>query len=143
MNKEIGNKKGNKNIFNNICESYNGLKPVWKKIIKIWGVILILIILLIIICNKNKRVMSTHTSMEKAMNEATLKYVEDKGLYGTVDKKLKVTLDELLSDGYLKEGKVTDNTCTGYSLVYYENKEYNINSYLLCKGYTTEGYEAK
>ena len=132
-----------KEFFNNIVTFYKNLKPVWRSILNIWVIVLVVIILLIIICGSNNKMVSNHSSIEKAIKSATMEYVKDKELYGTIDKKLKITMDELIFEGYLSEDDVKDKTCSGYSLAYYEDDKYYVDSYLLCKNYVTEGYSVK
>ena len=139
--KKIGN--GIKNFFVNIYNNFMKIKPIWRKIIILWICILLFIIILILLCSGNNKVNYNHKKMEDAMSAAALDYTETNELYGTVDKKVKVSLEEMIDQEYLYDEDITDKSCTGYSLVYTENDETFVDSYLLCKGYTTSGFKVK
>lgn len=134
---------GIKNFFVNIYNNFMKLKLVWRRVIILWIIILLIIILLIIFSGTNKASNNKHKKIENAINIAAINYVTDKGLYGTVDQKLRISIDELIDENYFSLDDLKDKSCTGYSLIYYENDVHHADSYLLCKNYTTDGYELK
>ena len=134
---------GIKNFFLNIYNNFMKLKLVWRRVIILWLIILLIIILLIIFSAVNKKNNDKHKEIENALNVAVVDYVTDKGLYGTKDQKLRISIDELIDEEYFSADDLKDKTCTGYSLIYYENDAHHADSYLLCKNYTTDGYELK
>lgn len=138
--KRIG--EGIKNFFVNIYDNFMKLKPVWRKVVILWIVVLLVIILLIAICGGNKITNNNHSKMEKTLVNSAIDYAKTNGLYGSVDQKLKVSLEELVDQGFMYKEDITDSSCTGYALLYYD-EDYHGDAYLLCKRYTTEGYSVK
>jgi hypothetical protein len=66
----------------------------------------------------------------------------DKKIYATIDKKITVDLAVLKEEKYLSTTAIDDDTCDGFSVVYYDDdkSEYVIDSYLNCKRYTSKNY---
>ena len=125
---------------------------LWNKFMKlpkkvrlvfyIWFIVIIFVCLFIAISSASKRQLNKYESFEKSMSEASLKYVEDKNIYATKSNKLKINLETLVDEKYLGSFAISDKSCDGISVVYYDDfkEEYIINSYLNCKKYTTDNY---
>ncbi|MGN1371880.1 MAG: hypothetical protein ACI4XM_06380 [Candidatus Coprovivens sp.] len=130
----------------------NWFKELWKKfmslpsktryIVYVWLVIFILIISLILLSNSNKVFLQDYIDTENAISSGALDYVTSNSLYPVKENKLKLDLDFLREDNYVYDSAIKDNSCTGFSLVYYDdkNEDYVVNSYINCDKYTTKGY---
>ncbi len=130
------------NFFKKITEKIKALPSKIKAIIIVWLVILLIIILLIVMISSNKNKLETYHNYEKVVNDAAIKYVTNNSLHGAKESKLKVDLEVLKDEGLITENDLKDNTCLGYSLTYYDSETdtYSSNSYINCKGYTSEDY---
>ena len=80
--------------------------------------------------------------MEQALTNAALTYVEEQEIVNTPGKKLKIEMNQLIDFNYVMDSEITDKTCKGFTIVYYnETEDRNVaNSYINCKHYTTEDY---
>lgn len=114
-----------------------------KIIIGIWTGIVLVIIVLIIVGNSNKRFIEEYKSIENSVDNAMLKYVTDNSFYGTVDAPIKMPV-EILVDYGVDASSLEKHDCTGYSLYYYddENETNEISSYIACADYVTSGYSS-
>lgn len=122
--------------------SFMTLSATTRYIIGVWTGVIVLILLLVLVSQSNQNYLATYTQIESDINKAAISYVKDKEIYAVSNKKLKLQVDVLESMDYLYEDKITDNTCDGYALVYYDQDtdEYLSDSYITCKKYTTKGY---
>ena len=157
MNKEKEVLKKKKNNFK------KNLKKVWKKIksffastidkikntnktvkiiVLVWFFVVLIIVGLITLCAVSNSSREEYYDMEKAMDVATLDYVQATGIYPTKDSKAKIPMESLVLDNYLYESDIVDKSCTGYSIVFYngDDKVYSIESYINCDKYTSKGY---
>lgn len=130
--------KAIKEILNKI----NALPSYVKKISLLWIVIVVIILILIFATNANNKFIAKYENLEKEMNTGALDYVESNNLYPLKGNKLKLDLDLLLEYNYVYDEHVVDDSCKGFSVVYYDDfkEEYVINSYLNCENYTTDEY---
>lgn len=117
----------------------------FKILLIMWLTIILIVILLFILCSNNNKNIKNHKKMEKAIAAASLLYVEENEIYPTVYQKLKLNMQTLVESEVLDEDDVTDKSCEGYSIIYYDESEekYQIDSYLKCDKYVTDGYKNK
>lgn len=133
--------KNIKREFKELWEKILAMPKQTKIIVGIWAGVLLIIVVLIIVGNSNKRFIEKYESIERSVDKAMLKYVTDNKYYGTKDAPIKMPV-ELLVD-YGVDGSLLDKLdCTGYSLSYYddENETNVISSYIACVDYATNGY---
>jgi len=156
----MAKKTKKKNILENIKNFFkklwqiisNFFKKLWKKFMKlpkyirlivyVWLIVLLIILILIYSSHKNSLYNNKYEQFENEITEATKSYLEDNNIYPSIDKKLKLDINFLIDDGELYEDTITDKTCLGFSISYYndQTEDYVIDSYLNCKHYTTNGY---
>lgn len=138
--KKIGKK--NKSFFTNIIDKIKKTNRTVKIIVLVWVLVVLLIVGLILLCAFSNSSREKYYEMEKAMDAATLDYVETTSLYPTKDSKAKIPMESLVLDNYLYESDIADKSCTGYSIVFYngDDKVYSIESYINCDKYTSKGY---
>lgn len=129
-------------FFIMIKDKFMSLPQKLRYIIYVWVIVLIVIVIMIVGSKKTANNLSSYYEMENMINEATLSYVTKKELYPNVGKKLRVDMNLLIDENYLSETYITDKSCIGYSVVYYneEESEYKIDSYINCKHYTTKNF---
>ena len=129
-------------FFVNLKNKFMSLPAKLRYIIYVWVAVLFVIIVLIIGSNASTKKLDKYHAFEQALTNASKEYVTKNSITPNVGKKLKLDLDMLKDSKYIKSEDITDNTCRGYSIVYYneETSEYVINSYLNCKHYTTKDF---
>ena len=145
----VGMKKKKKNnifanlkqLFKNIGNGFKNLNKTTKSLIVLWTCIILILIVVILISNVNNKHLSNYTNLEQDLKKAALKYAEEKELLGTNSQKVRLDLEGLVDDGYLKITEEDNDSCIGYALVYSDD-EGNLKAkpYLSCKGYTTDGF---
>lgn len=113
-----------------------------RSIIYVWMLVIFVIIGLVIVSSRNTNFLSDYKDFEKIMSDSALDYVKTNEFYPTEDSKLKVDMHVLIDYGHMYEEDIVDKSCSGFSIVYYDDKEedYRVESYLNCKKYTTDGY---
>ena len=129
-------------FFVNLKNKFMSLPKKARYIIYVWVAVLVVILVLIIGSNASSKKLDEYHAIEQTLTEASKSYVTKNGITPNVGKKLRVDLDMLKDSKYIKDEDITDKTCIGYSVVYYneETSEYVINSYINCKHYTTKNY---
>lgn len=129
-------------IWKAIVESYNNLAPKAKKIVTLWGIILLVIILFVVFSAINGSRIRKYKAIEKNVDAAMLDYVKTNDLHGSKEDRIKIDINVLLDESYLYDEGITDNKCEGYSTSYYDNeeKEFVTESYINCKNYITIGF---
>lgn len=132
-----------KRLINKAWKSFAKLPTITKKIIYLWGSIILIFIVFIAIASINNNYLGKYETIEKKMSEGTLLYLKDKDIYATSTKPLKIDLNILLVEGFMYEDELVDKSCVGYSEAYYDGDkdDYVINSFINCKHYTTENYK--
>ena len=146
--KEISRKKRNnfvkkiKKIFAKIVNLIKGIDMKTRSIIIVWVVVLALILLMGLLVSSSNQNRAKYYKMEKAMTEAVLDYVETENIYPVKDSKANIPLESLLLGNYLYKSDVADDSCKGYSIVYYngDEEQYVVESYISCDKYTTKYY---
>lgn len=138
-------KKLIKAIIDEVKEFWNKFIDLPKKvrlIIYIWLGVVVVIFALILASHNNTNFLSNYYKIEGAMDVAALDYVESNNLYPTKDSKLKLDLNVLRDYNYIYDDEITDNTCKGFSMIYYDDidEKYVVDSYVNCDKYTTKGY---
>lgn len=145
-------KKVKKAIVNLFKKISNKIKSLYKqfmslpshirKIIYVWGIVILLILLLALISTNNTEHLNKYANIEAEMNKSALDYVKTNNIIPGEENKLRLDLNVLKDFDYIYDDVITDSTCEGFSLVYYkeETSDYVINSYINCKKYTTKGY---
>lgn len=125
-----------------LWESFMALSATVRYIVCIWVAVVLLIVGFVFLTSQNNKMMSEYAAIENAFNVSALDYVKTNGIYPVKTNPLKLSSDAMINLGYLYESDITDNTCYGYSLIYFDDKDndYHIESYLNCKKYVTEGY---
>jgi hypothetical protein len=129
-------------LATNLYERFMSLSKTVRYIIGVWALVFVVIIVLIIGSNRTAAKMAKYHEFEADLGEAAYSYVNELGIYPNKDKKMILDLDMLLDNNYMSKDYVFDDTCRGFSAVYYdvENKDYVVDSYLNCKHYTTKGF---
>lgn len=145
-------RKSFKKVFCESCKelysSFLSIPIKIRMIVGIWlGIFLILVLLILFTNNNNKKLESYH-AIENQMNQAMLKYAVNHSIYTTNDTPFKMSLDALIRYTDLNESSLFDSTCTGYSVLYYndlredskEEEKYRVQSFIHCNSYTTSNY---
>lgn len=146
--REINRKKKNnllkviKRPFVKLYKEIGKINKDTKMIVGVWFLVLIIISMIALFVSSSNASRQKYYDMEKAMDAGTLSYVENAGIFPTVDGKERIPLEALLLSGDVYESDVADSSCTGFSMVYYddENSKYIIESYISCDKYTTRDY---
>lgn len=85
---------------------------------------------------------SFYDAYEERMEQATLSYMNNVDII--LEKSIyMVTLEDLITYGYIEMlyDQIDGSTCIGYSNIFDNvNGEYEVNSYVRCNNYVTEGY---
>lgn len=113
-----------------------------RMIIYVWAIVLLILIIFIAVTSGAKKFYAKYSTYENNISEAALKYIKDKNIYTTADRKIVVDLAILKEEKYVSSLQIDDDTCDGISVVYYDDQkdEYVIDSYLNCKRYTSKYY---
>lgn len=129
-------------FFVNCKNKFMSLPSKMRYVIYVWAAVLLVILILIIGSSLSTKKLNKYHTFEQALTAASKDYVVKNSITPNVGKKLRVDLDMLIDSKYIKAEDVTDKTCRGYSIVYYneDTKDYVINSYLNCKHYTTKDF---
>ncbi len=129
-------------FFIMLKDKFMSLPKKLRYIICVWVIVLVVLFIMIVGSKKTADNLVSYHEMENMLSEATLSYVTKQELYPNVGKKLRVDMNLLIDENYLSEAYVTDKTCIGYSIVYYneEKGEYKIDPYINCKHYTTKNF---
>lgn len=115
----------------------NKLKFSWI----IWGIIMVAIVSLLYVfgislAKKNK----PYKTKENELVEITKMYVENSTWYPEQGDSIKISIEELVEDGFVNDVVVEDDKCNGYIEV--TNKGIiDYKTYLKCSKYTTRGYK--
>lgn len=136
------------NLLKKVIKKYNSLDAFYKKIIKVWGIVLVVLLIFLIFVGVSTKDINLYTDWENKVKEAGLKYAEDNQLYTNASKPLIIQHEALIDNGYLYESDIPNKSCTGYAKVIYSineddengNGEFKVSSYINCKKYTTDGY---
>lgn len=159
-NKKYIKKKNNikracKKIIKQCVDFYNSLSKTVKIIAVVWILIVILIVLLIALCNSNNNKLKIYETIENEMIDSAYNYIISEELYFPSNLYQRVTLEELLTSDYLNPSVNIPDSCTGYAVVFFlgdknpdedgnvdfeDRNNYNIESYINCKDYTTKNY---
>lgn len=141
--------KGKKKSFFEKCRewfkeryvSFIKLPKKTRRILELWCIIVLILVIVIVVCNINNSYIGNYTGVEKKLATAAVEYVEDKDLAGVDSQKVKLDMTALIKEGYLKVDSKIEDECIGYALVF-TNRDNEVRStgYLLCKGYSTEGF---
>ena len=128
-------------FFINLKDKFMALPDRTRYIVYIWAIVLVILLVLIGGSNASAKKVDKYHTMEETLKNATLTYVSTNQIFPNVGKKLKVDLDMLRDFKYIDKEEV-DETCKGYSIVYYDEEtgKYTINPYLNCKHYTTKDF---
>ena len=132
-------------IWEFIIRLYNKFMELPRKIryiLAVWLIVLILLVSFIGVSNNTRKFYSKYSQLEAVVSAKATKYVEDNNIYATQDHKLKLDLEILKSNNYISDQELTDETCSGISVIYYDDQkdEYVVDSYLNCDKYTTKNY---
>lgn len=131
-----------KKVVKQLKDKFMELPKKIRMIVYVWGAVLVVLLLFILATSSSKKFYNKYSTFEDNLSAATLRYVMDKKIYATIDKKITVDLAVLKEEKYLSTIAIDDNTCDGFSVVYYDDdkSEYVIDSYLNCKRYTSKYY---
>ncbi len=129
-------------FFVRLKNNFFRLKKNVRYIIYVWVIVVVVLLALIGCSNRNAKKVEAHQKIEAELRNATLTYVTRNEIYPNVANKWKISMDQLKELKYITDKEITDETCNGYSIVYYnENKnDYVVDSYINCKHYTTKNY---
>lgn len=83
-----------------------------------------------------KEELPNYLSYEQELESASFNYLEDNEM--VVNNEMRLEYDNLLNSGYVS--KMNDN-CSGYVIVYPQDNNFSVKSYIKCDNYMTEGYE--
>ena len=119
-----------------------GVDKKTKSIIMVWVVVVVLILLMALLVTSSNENREKYYKMEKAMTDAVLDYVKTEGIYPVKDSKANIPLESLVLGNYLYKSDIADDSCKGYSVVYYngDEEQYVVESYISCDKYTTKYY---
>lgn len=128
--------------FVKLINYVKGINKDTKLIVGVWVLVLLIILVIALFVSGSNNSRQKYYDMEKAIEVGTLAYVEEKGIYPTKEGKEMIPLESLLLSGDVYDTDVADSSCTGFSIVYYddENSKYIIESYISCDKYTTKDY---
>jgi hypothetical protein len=131
-----------KKIAIQLKDKFMELPKKIRLIIYVWALVVVSLLFFIFATSASKKFYEKYSTYEQNINAAALKYVKAKGIYATVDNKLKIDLNVLQEENYVSPADIADETCEGISVVYYDDDkaEYIIDSYLNCKRYTSKYY---
>ena len=109
----------------------------------IWVVVLILLVIVLCGSVKNKNFQDAHKEIEDRISRVAKRYAEDKGIYGSIENNEKIELDVLIDNSYMSRSEISDKTCEGFAVVFYNEDEEHVDTkaYINCKKYTTKGYK--
>lgn len=146
--KEINRKKKNnllkivKRPFVKLVKYIKSINKTTKLIIGVWTLVLLIILVIALFVSGSNSSRQKYYDMEKAMDNGTLAYVKEMGIYPTKEGKEIIPLEALLLSGDVYDSDVADPSCTGFSIVYYddENSKHIIESYISCDKYTSKDY---
>lgn len=146
--KEVSRKKRSnlvkkvKKIFSKMVSKIKGIDSKTKSIIVVWAIILVVILLMALLVSSSNENREKYYKMEKAMTDAVLDYVKTEGIYPVKDSKANIPLESLVLGNYLYKSDIADDSCKGYSVVYYngDEEQYVVESYISCDKYTTKYY---
>lgn len=140
---EIGNSF--KETTEVLVKKFQKTSKEFKVILGVWVAVILIILIVIGMVNSNKKTVAKHEKIQNEVKAAALSYVKEKKLYPTSNQKLRLNMEVLLENGNLYKDAITDKTCVGYALVYFDEakENYVIEPYISCKSYVTEGYEVK
>ena len=142
-------KKSFKKIFNNFkkfcIKLWNMFLELPKKsriIILVWIAILAIILLIICFSNNTNKFYDKYATFENNISTKALRYVEENDIFTTKDNKLVINLEILQQENYVTTDDISDKTCEGISVVYYDDAkdEYVVDTYLNCEKYTSKNY---
>ena len=130
-----------KKLLNELIKMLKNSSKQFKMLLIMWIVIILIIMILFVLCSSNNKTIQVHQKMEDKISEAAISYVEENGIYPTVEQKLRLNIETLFYSEYLDEESV-DNTCSGYSIVFFDeaDSKYKADSYINCDKYVTKGY---
>lgn len=83
---------------------------------------------------------SSYSEAEGAVVDSLKGYRADKYKKKDIDGTLIVTVNELISGGYLKTIVLDGTNCSGYGVISKNGSSYDYESYVRCGNYTTPGY---
>jgi hypothetical protein len=131
--------------FKNFAKNFKKSSKEFKIILGIWIIVVIVVLVVLFSVKFNRSNKIKHEKIENEVKVAALAYVKDKKLDATANQKLRLNMEIFIDDGYLYKESITDNTCNGYVLVYYDEYKdnYEIEPYISCKNYVTDGYEVR
>lgn len=130
------------NAIKSVYKQFMSLPSHIRKIIYVWTIIIIVILLLALLSTNNTEHLNKYANIEMEMNKSAIDYVETNDIIPNEENKLKLDLNVLKDFNYIYDDVITDPTCEGFSVVYYNETEeaYIAKSYINCKKYTTKGY---
>ena len=131
-----------KKIFVKFASKIKNINGKAKAIILVWTVVVVLVALLAVLVSSSNESRAKYYKMEDAMTKAVLDYVETEEIYPVKDSKANIPLESLLLGNYLYKSDVADDSCKGYSIVYYngDEEQYVVESYISCDEYTSKYY---
>jgi len=123
--------------------SFMKLKKQVRMVIYVWCIVLLVFVVFIISASINNKFISRYEKIEGHLSDAALVYVDENRVFPTKANPVKLSMDMLITDGYLISAKIDDSSCKGYSSIYYddEHDEFKVKSYINCDKYTTKGYK--
>lgn len=108
----------------------------------VWGLLIVALFSLLTIFGfiyKNKT--GNYKRLEDKIIEAEKRYVDEKFLYPQDEKKVVITVKELIEAGYLDNLDIENDNCEGYAEVYKVNSVFEYKGFIKCNKYQTKGYE--
>lgn len=115
----------------------NKLKFSWI----LWGIIMIaIVVLLFFIGIKFGEKTKPYKQKEKELVDIAKVYVESNTWYPSQGKKIKITIDELIQNGFIKDVVVDNDKCDGYIDVF-NNSVIEYKAFIKCSNYETREYK--
>ncbi len=106
-----------------------------------WGFIILLIVIgLTIIGFVYKGKLVKYEELEQKLENAVKEYVDEKFLYPNEGEKVKITLQELISENKLDSLNLENDSCDGYGIVSFNGNTFDYKVYLKCDYYQTKNY---
>lgn len=131
-----------KSFFINLWKKFMSLSLKIRLIIYVWLIVVISLCAFIIFSNASKKFYAKYEKFENNISTRALQYIKENNFYTTKENKLKVNLETLKEHGYVDVTHISDDTCEGISVIYYDDskEEYVVDTYLNCKKYTSKNY---
>lgn len=131
-----------KYLVSSLYKKFMTLPRKVRYVLGVWVIVVILLVSFISCANGSKKFYAKYTKFESDISVRAIEYVDANGFYATKDNELFLDLEVLKEGNYIGGSELVDDTCEGYSVVYYDDQkdEFKAKSYVNCKKYTSKDY---